>query len=427
MKKIGLIINPIAGMGGSVGLKGTDNAAAEALRRGAVPRAGERAEAALSELLAIKEELVLYTCRGAMGGDLAEELGFRTVMKPGARDGRETVPSMDAGPGAESRPEAGADGSAARDLQSKTGAVGLAGGLRPEIDAAESVPGVLPDTSAFDTKSLASWLLSEHVDLILFAGGDGTARDVYEAVELNAACVGIPAGVKIHSPVYAKNPRSAGRLALLWLTGKISMLQEEEVLDIDEEQYRRENISTRLYGYLNIPKERTFTQNRKAPTPLSDAAAIESIACEVVRQMEPDTYYIIGAGTTTRGVMDVLGLKNTLIGVDVIRNKELVANDLGGRELLSLIKGKRAKLVVTITGGQGYLFGRGNQQLTPEVIREVGRENIIIIATKTKLAALSGQPLLVDTYDEELNHSLCGYYRVINAWGEAIVCRVADD
>lgn len=387
MKKIGLIINPIAGMGGSVGLKGTDNTAAEAFRRGAVPRAGERARAALSELLLIKEELCIYTSRGNMGGDLAKELGFCTVLRPETPDSRETELSMDAG----------------------------------------DLPEALAGTSAADTKGLAKWLLSENVELILFAGGDGTARDVYQAVELSACCVGIPAGVKIHSPVYAKNPRAAGRLALLWLTGKISKAEEEEVLDIDEEQYRKENISTRLYGYLRIPKERTFTQNRKAPTPLSDAATIESIAYEVIRQMEPDTYYIIGAGTTTRGIMEVLGLKNTLIGVDLIRDKKLVASDLGGKELLSLIRGNKTKLIVTITGGQGYLFGRGNQQLTPEVIREVGKENIIIIATKTKLAALSGQPLLVDTYDEELNHSLCGYYKVISAWGEAIVCKVSDN
>lgn len=387
MKKIGLIVNPIAGMGGSVGLKGTDNTAAEAFRRGAIPRAGDRAKAALSELLSMKEELFIYTCPGSMGGDIAGELGFQTVIKPDVPDNADMAASMDAG----------------------------------------TLPESLSKTSAADTKSLAEWILAKEVDLILFAGGDGTARDVYQAVELSACCVGIPAGVKIHSPVYAKNPKAAGQLALLWLTGKISMTQEEEVLDIDEEQYRKEQINTRLYGYLKVPKERSFTQNRKAPTPLSDAAAIDSIAYEVVRQMEPDTYYIIGAGTTTRGVMEILELKNTLIGVDLVYNKELVANDLGGSELLSLIKGKKTKLVVTITGGQGYLFGRGNQQLTPDVIREVGKENIIILATKTKLAALSGQPLLVDTYDEELNHSLCGYYRAIAGCGETIVCKVSDN
>ena len=384
MKKLGLIINPIAGMGGSVGLKGTDNTAAEAFRRGAVPRAGDRAKAALSELLPAREEILVYTCPGAMGGDTAKEMGFQTVLRPGT----------------------------------------AASGAGMDSDGASMDAGALPEslsaTSAEDTRKLAEWFLSEQVDLILFAGGDGTARDVYQAVELASPCVGIPAGVKIHSPVYAKNPRAAGRLALLWLTGKLSMTQEEEVLDIDEEQYRKEHINTRLYGYLRVPKERTLTQNKKAPSPLSDAAAMESIAYEAIRQMEPDTYYIIGAGTTTRGIMEVLGLKNTLIGVDLIRNKELVANDLGGKELLSYIKGKKAKMIVTITGGR-------NQQLTPDVIREVGKENIIILATKTKLASLSGRPLLVDTYDEELNHSLCGYYKAISAYGEATVCKVAEE
>lgn len=386
MKKIGLIINPIAGMGGSVGLKGTDNVAAEAFRRGAVPRSGERARAALAELLPIKDELCIYTGHKNMGGKVAEESGFHTVQMADTPDGEKIAPSMDAG----------------------------------------ELSFELAETDAADTKKLTKWFLEENVDLILFAGGDGTARDVYEAAGLSACCVGIPAGVKIHSPVYAKNPKAAGQLALLWLTGKISATQEEEVLDIDEEQYRKENISTRLYGYLKIPRARTFTQDRKAPTPLSDAAAIESIAYETVGRMEPDTYYIIGAGTTTRGIMEVLGLKNTLIGVDLIRNKELVAGDLGGKELYSLIHGKKVKLIVTITGGQGYLFGRGNQQLTPEVIREVGKENIILVATKTKLAALRGRPLLVDTYDEELNHALCGYYRAISAWGEEMVCKVSD-
>ena len=126
--------------------------------------------------------------------------------------------------------------------------------------------------------------------------------------------------------------------------------------------------------------------------------------------MEPETCYLIGAGTTTRGIMHLLGLKNTLIGVDLICGKKLVAADLYGDTILSYIKGRRTKLIVTVTGGQGYLFGRGNQQLTPEVIKEIGKENIIILATKAKLAALGGRPLLVDTYDEACNLSLCGYY-----------------
>lgn len=375
MKKLGLLINPVAGMGGSVGLKGTDHMVEEAIRRGAKPRANDRVRQALKELLEIKNELEIVTCPGDMGEDTAKSMGFRTtVLHTGGR----------------------------KNLKD------------------------LFDSSRTDTIVLSKALEEAGVDLLLFAGGDGTARDIYEGVGTELPALGIPAGVKIHSPVYAKNPQSAGDLAKLWLTGKVTRTAEQEVLDIDEELYRQEIINTRLYGYLSVPLEHVFTQNRKAPTPLSETASIESIAHEIVEHMEPDTYYLIGAGTTTRGVMQMLGLKNTLIGVDLIQNKQLVANDLYGDKILDFIKGKKTKLIVTVTGGQGFLFGRGNQQITPEVIREIGKENIMILATKAKIAEFHHQPFLVDTPDEELNKELCGFYRVITAYGEFTMCRVSE-
>lgn len=375
MKKLGLLINPVAGMGGSVGLKGTDHMVEEAIRRGAKPRANGRVRQALKELLEIKNELEIVTCPGDMGEDTAKSMGFRTTVLH-------------------------------------------TGGRRSLKD--------LFDSSRTDTIVLSNAMEEAGVDLLLFAGGDGTARDIYEGVGTELPALGIPAGVKIHSPVYAKNPQSAGDLAKLWLTGKVTKTAEQEVLDIDEELYRQEIINTRLYGYLSVPLEHVFTQNRKAPTPLSETASIESIAHEIVEHMEEDTYYLIGAGTTTRGVMQMLGLKNTLIGVDLIRNKELMANDIYGDKILDFIKGKKTKLIVTVTGGQGFLFGRGNQQITPEVIREIGKENIIILATKAKIAEFHHQPFLVDTPDEELNKELCGYYRVITAYGEFTMCRVSE-
>ena len=375
MKKLGLLINPVAGMGGSVGLKGTDHMVEEAIRRGAKPRANDRVRQALKELLEIKNELEIVTCPGDMGEDTVKSMGFRTTVLH-------------------------------------------TGGRRSLKD--------LFDSSRTDTIVLSKAMEEAGVDLLLFAGGDGTARDIYEGVGTELPALGIPAGVKIHSPVYAKNPQSAGDLAKLWLTGKVTKTAEQEVLDIDEELYRQEIINTRLYGYLSVPLEHVFTQNRKAPTPLSETASIESIAHEIVEHMEEDTYYLIGAGTTTRGVMQMLGLKNTLIGVDLIRNKELMANDIYGDKILDFIKGKKTKLIVTVTGGQGFLFGRGNQQITPEVIREIGKENIIILATKAKIAEFHHQPFLVDTPDEELNKELCGYYRVITAYGEFTMCRVSE-
>ena len=387
MKKIGLIINPVAGMGGSVGLKGTDHVVEEALRRGAVPGSEKRAETALRELLPYKDELLICTGAGHMGGELAQRMGFRTeVFSAGTDTGAAKTPAD------------------------------------TDILAASAFCFA---TAGSDTIALGKRLLKEQADLLLFAGGDGTARDIYQAVGTELVCVGIPAGVKIHSPVYAKNPGAAGKLAAMWMSGRIKRYEEKEVLDIDEDAYRGGHINTALYGYLKIPAERALTQNRKAPTPLSDEAAIESIAYEVTDHMEPDVVYLVGAGTTTRGVMKKLGLPNTLIGVDVVENGKVLENDAYGERILSHIRGKRAKLILTVTGGQGFLFGRGNQQLTPEVIRTVGKENLIILATSSKLAELRGNPLLVDTGDDALNEELCGYYRVITGYKEYTVCRVA--
>lgn len=271
MKKIGLIINPVAGMGGSVGLKGTDHVVEEALRRGAVPGSEKRAETALRELLPYKDELLVCTGAGHMGGELARRMGFRTEVFSAGKD-----------TGAADAPADTADTVISADLKTPA-----------DID--------IPAASAFcfatagsDTIALGKRLLNEQADLLLFAGGDGTARDIYQAVGTELVCVGIPAGVKIHSPVYAKNPGAAGKLAAMWMSGWIKRYEEKEVLDIDEDAYRSGHINTALYGYLKIPAERALTQNRKAPTPLSDEAAIESIAYEVTDHMEPDVVYLVG-------------------------------------------------------------------------------------------------------------------------------------
>ena len=366
-KKLGLIINPVAGLGGSVGLKGSDGMVAEALARGAVPQAERRAQVALEELLSLKDGLTVYTGPGAMGGDLAQRLGFSAAVM--------------------------------------------------EADATKA-------TTAEDTRTLSLWLQEQEVDLILFAGGDGTARDICTTAGDNAVFLGIPAGVKIHSPVYARSPATAGRLAALYLQGQVTDVVEEEVLDIDEEQYRQEHISTKLYGCLPIPKESDYTQCRKCSSSSNEEDSIAAIADYVADTMKKDTYYIIGAGTTTRAVMRELELENTLIGVDLVYNYELVASDIYGQQILELIGDKPTKLVVTVTGGQGFLFGRGNQQLTPEVLRRIGKENLIILATKDKIVKLRGQPLLVDTGDAELDQYLSGYHHVICDYNETIVCKV---
>lgn len=364
MKKLGLIINPIAGMGGSVGLKGTDGVLEEAIKLGAVPRAPDRARRALQELLPMKSAIKILVCNGNMGEDVASGLGFKVAVV--YRRNRERSTNM-------------------------------------------------------DTRAAAEIMLGEKVDLIIFAGGDGTARDIYDAVGDRAVVAGIPAGVKIHSPVYARNPSKAGELAKLYLEGKITKVEETEVLDIDEHAYRAGRVRTNLYGFLKIPFERKYVQNRKAGTPMSEKAGQNVISLDIIDNMEKGVYYIIGPGTTTRPIMENLELPYSLLGVDVVMNKRLVILDATERELLEITDGNVSKLVITPIGGQGYLFGRGNQQISPAVLKGLGKKNIIVIATKQKISELHGAPFLVDTGDDKTDKMLTGYIRVTTGYREVMI------
>ena len=364
MKKLGLIINPIAGMGGSVGLKGTDGVFEEALARGAVPQAGGKTLRALKKILSIRNELTVLCCVGAMGADTLTEsgLGYSTLYRP------------------------------ASSLYTSN-----------------------------DTRAAAKVMAGEGADIIAFAGGDGTARDIYEAVGENITVLGIPAGVKIHSPVYARTPEKAGELLQLFLSGKTTLTREVEVLDIDEDDYRRDIINTRLFGYLKIPFERRFMQGGKAPTPMSEKSQQLGIAASIAEDMDQDTYYLVGPGSTTRALMEHLRADNTLLGVDVLRRGQMVAKDISEQEILKYMEAGPTKLIITPTGGQGYLLGRGNQQISPAVIKKLGKNNIIVAATNEKLAGLKHQPLLMDSGSTEADELLRGYMRVVTGYHEIVI------
>lgn len=370
MKKLGLIINPIAGMGGRVGLKGTDGLEIleKAKSLGAKPVAEERTKKALGKLKCLRDKIELITCARQMGEEAARQSGFwPKVLKIGE----------------------------------------------------------VPLTTASDTKKAAKDMLSLKVDLLLFAGGDGTARDIYKAVGNSLVVLGIPAGVKIHSAVFAYNPAAAGELAGLYLEERTSETVEAEVMDTDEEMFRQQILSARLYGYLRIPHKKRYLQRVKSASSTSEKYSQEAIAFEITENLSDEFYYIIGPGTTTRAIMDKLNLDNSLLGIDLIYKKKLTGRDLNEPQLLEKIKGKKAKLIITPIGGQGYLLGRGNQQLSPEIIRQMGKENIIIVATKQKINSLYGQPLLVDTGDEEIDRKLSGYYMIITGYRESIVYKVS--
>ncbi len=366
---IGLVVNPVAGLGGRVALHGTDgvHARSEALRRGALRWSPGRAVEALRSLNgAAGVSLVTYP--GEMGEDEAREAGFEPAVIGRIRRGR-------TGPG--------------------------------------------------DTTRAARDLVASGIDLLLFAGGDGTARDVQAAIGMGPLALGIPAGVKIHSGVFATTPRDAGRLALEVVLGRLPAVREGEVLDIDEDAYRLGRVEARLYGYLAVPAARQGLQGVKTAG-RTDAASLAGIASELAERVAADgRRWLIGPGTTMRAVLDRLGLEGSLLGVDVVERRRLVAVDATERELLHLLDGRKAGLLLGVIGGQGYLLGRGNQQISPAVLRRVDRDAIVVAATPGKLAALGGRPLLVDTGDSELDRSFGGYLRVTTGYRIAVLYRVS--
>ena len=357
-------------MGGKVGLKGTDGIIKRAMELGATPVSPFRAIEALERVASIKDHIELITYPSEMGEDEARKCGLDPIVVGSITRGK---------------------------------------------------------TTATDTKNAAREMLKLHVDLILFAGGDGTARDICEAIDQNVPALGIPSGVKMHSGVFAINPKKAGELTVKFLQGEAE-LREVEVMDIDEEAFRKGRVSARLYGYLLVPFERRLIQDVKSGSPAiqDEKRNQEAIAEYVVENMDDDYYYVLGSGTTVKAIADKLGIKKTLLGVDVINKGEIVALDVNEERLLKLIEGKKVKMIVSPIGGQGFIFGRGNQQISPKVIRKVGRDNIIIIATKNKLFSIGlGRPLLVDTGDDEIDKMLSGYMRVITDYNEEVVIRVA--
>jgi predicted polyphosphate/ATP-dependent NAD kinase len=369
-KKLGLIINPIAGIGGRVGLKGSDGEAIQhkAFSLGAVPQAHNRASQTLERIAPLKHELEIITYPGEMGQDATRSAGLESTVVGSIQPGK---------------------------------------------------------TTGLDTQRAAQSLLEAEVDLILFAGGDGTARDIHTAIGEQQVVLGIPAGVKIHSGAFATNPGHAGDLALLYLQGKAGC-RSVEVMDIDEQAYRNGYLSARLYGYLRVPFRRSLVQGSKSASQPGGAGLLDAIAQETIHRMESGWLYILGPGTTTRAVASALGLGKTLLGVDVIQDRKIIAQDVNETQLLALLEGHKAKIILSPIGGQGYILGRGNQQISPAVIQKVGIENMLVISDPEKINSLHGRPLLVDTGDPSLDQVLQGYLRLIVGFKEEIVYRLSS-
>ncbi|MDX1728800.1 ATP-NAD kinase family protein [Pseudoalteromonas tetraodonis] len=366
--KLGLIVNPVAGLGGSVALKGSDgeDTAAKAIALGAEPKSNSRTKAALEVLVPYQSNITIYTVNDEMGEQTAKSLGFNTQVV----------------------------------YQSNS------------------------PTTSDDTEAAARLLQQQGVDLILFAGGDGTARNICHAVEDSVPVLGIPAGCKIHSGVYAITPKAAGRVVEMLVKGELVTLSDADVMDIDEVAFRQGTVKAKRYGEMQVPSEVRYVQAVKNGGKETDELVLADIAAYVVSEMDADTLYVMGSGSTVGAVMEEMGLENTLLGVDLVEDQALVGQDLTAQQLLELTTGRETKLVITLIGGQGHIFGRGNQQLSPALIKAIGRDNIIVVATKTKLQALNGRPLICDTGDSELDDELSGYIRVTSGFNDHIMYAV---
>ncbi len=374
MKRIGLIVNPIAGIGGKTGLKGSDGEEVfrEAIARGAVMESPKKAFATVQILKASEAFVDVYTWPGKMGEDICKEAGLRCTVPAGYTD---------------------------------TGS----------------------RTTSEDTVRAAKELVKAGSELILFAGGDGTARDIMDAVGTGVPVLGIPAGCKIHSGVYALNPRRAGDLAVKYAQGKVRETKEAEVMDIDEAQFRNGKVQSRLYGYLKIPGEGGMVQNIKCGSTGGGRESIERLYDYMADTWCRNARYIIGGGSTTAGIMKRMNLSNTLLGVDLVYGGQVLALDCTEQDILRIMERyEKVKILITVIGGQGYLFGRGNQQISAKVIRRVGKENIIVAASQEKMLSFLGKNIYVDTGDEETDKYLAGYMRIITGYGEYAVIKVSN-
>lgn len=376
MPRIGFLINPVAGMGGCVGLKGTDGVAAEAARLGAKPLANARAQEAIVELKRLLRgfgeppRLEWFAASGSMGYEVLHAAGF---------------------------------------------------------DALEVVHLAPPQPSAQDTKTTAERLLACGVDIMLFCGGDGTARDICTVIGEAIPLLGIPAGVKMYSGVFGITPARTALILMRFLTGEIG-LARAEIIDLDEERYRSGEWSVRLYMSARTPFEPTYVQAAKALITGTDEDSVkDDIAAQLQEDIaaHPGTLFLLGPGSSVQSVGRALHVDKTLLGIDAVVAGRLVAKDLAERDILDLLDGHPdCKLVLSPIGAQGFVLGRGNQPLSPTVIRRIGAGNIVVIATPAKLAR---QPILrFDTGDAALDSDMISrkFFEVIIGYHRTRLVRV---
>ncbi|MCZ6640874.1 MAG: ATP-NAD kinase family protein [Gammaproteobacteria bacterium] len=372
MLKIALLINPVAGIGGTVGLKGSDGRAVQqsAAALGGVPRGVARTRRALARAQMALEHVNWVTWGGSMGAELLAEFETESQVL--------------------------------------------------EIFAGES--------TATETRRAAARFLDENVDLLVFAGGDGTARDILAAIENKLPVLGIPAGVKMHSGVFATTPEVAGEVLVRLVRGGLVRSTLGDVRDLDEVALRAGSLQPKFYGELLVPELGGFLQHTKQGGRESESLALEEITADVVERIEADSrVYILGPGSSVMSVKRALKMEASLIGVDVWHAGTQLGKDVNAQWLhdrFAKEHGDPPVLIVSFTRVQGFLFGRGNQQLSSQFLENIPRRDVWVIGTRSKLLSLEGRPLLIDTDDPELDRAWSGLLEVTTGYEDRMWYRV---
>lgn len=350
MKTIGFLVNPIAGMGGRVGLKGTDYVVDEARRRGALPVAPARAIQAMRDI-----DGHVLTCAGDMGATCINN-GAEVVYTPAAR------------------------------------------------------------TTAADTRTACRRFLDKGVDAIVFCGGDGTARDIYSIVGQDVPILGIPAGVKMYSAVFALTPPAATVIIQHFLHDNAAVT-EREIMDINERDMRNGRMNIRRYGIARTLTMPALVQRGKQLYHAVDETACKQQIASFLSLVVQRGICILGGGSTTAAIAAALDVQSSRLGVDVIIDSQLKVKDGSEADILTALDGRPAQIVVSPIGRQGCILGRGNQQISPAVIKKVGVDNLIIAATPHKLNETPS--LFVDTGDPQLDHIVAGHRQIITGYAIA--------
>ena len=370
--RVGLIVNPLAGIGGPAGLKGSDRTDTFeiAIQRGGKSLVAQRVSDMLVALDESDHDIEIVTASGAMGADICSSslsnLSYQSIV---------TVPQA---------------------------------------------------TSSQDTYNVAKLMVEQKVDLLVFAGGDGTARDIYKAVGERQTVLGLPAGVKMHSGVFAVTPKAVVSVIDSMMSHRLVAARMAEVRDIDEEAFSKGRVSTQYYGEMLIPDDQLLVQCVKCSGLVDDQLMLDELTAYVSEEIDQDTLYILGSGGTLKALKDSLGVTDpTLLGVDVWYQGDVLLRDAHESLIYELIKAhKQVRIILSIIGGQGIVLGRGNQQISPRIIRAIGIENIQLISTQSKILALDGRPLRIDSGSDELDKDLSGFHKIICGYEDALLYEI---